>query len=149
MTEDVTAIHVDEFLPHPPARVWRALTDPAEMTGWLMPTDFQPLVGHRFTFKAEPIEATNFSGLIACEVLEVRPEELVSYSWTDAAAPEATNWTVTWTLRPEGKGTRLFLAHTGFDPDDPIQQLSRTIMNGGWRSHIFRRLVEELAAAPA
>jgi DNA-binding transcriptional ArsR family regulator len=31
----------------------------------------------------------------------------------------------------EGRGTRFFLEHRGFYPDDPIQQMSRTIMSGG------------------
>lgn len=39
-----------------------------------------------------------------------------------------------------GRGTRLFLEHAGFDPDDERQQLSRRIMGGGWRSHAKRAL---------
>uniref|UniRef100_UPI000309347F hypothetical protein n=1 Tax=Conexibacter woesei TaxID=191495 RepID=UPI000309347F len=41
---------------------------------------------------------------------------------------------------PEGHGTRLFIEHAGFDPDDAHQQLARTIMGGGWRSGVLRRL---------
>jgi uncharacterized protein YndB with AHSA1/START domain len=149
MTDDLTFVQVDEFLPHPPSRVWQALTDPVMLGDWLMPNDFQLVVGHRFTFRSEPIEAVGFSGVTTCEVLEVRPEELISYSWADAAKPEATDWRVTWTLRAEGKGTRLFLEHRGFDPDDPTQQLSRTMMGGGWRNHVLRRMAEYLAEAHA
>jgi uncharacterized protein YndB with AHSA1/START domain len=145
LTEDPTVIAVDEFLPHPPARVWAALTDPESLTAWLMTTDFKPLVGHRFEFRTDPIEATNFSGVIACEVLELRTEELLSYSWADAGNPAGLDSVVTWTLRPEGTGTRLFVEHRGFDPDDEQQQLARTIMSGGWRTHVFRRLDEFLA----
>lgn len=146
MTEDLTVIKVDEFLPQSPSRVWQALTDPELMKDWLMPNDFKPVVGHRFSFTTEPIEATNFSGSIACQVLEIRPEELISYSWTDPENPAGSDWVITWTLRPEGRGTRLFLEHSGFDPDDATQQLSRKIMNGGWRSRIVPRLAEVLAA---
>jgi uncharacterized protein YndB with AHSA1/START domain len=145
VTEDLTVVHVDEFLPHPPGRVWRALVDPEMLSAWFMPTDFAPHVGHRFTLQAKPVPATNFSGTVRCEVLELHPEELLSYSWADAADPGGLASTVTWRLRPEGRGTRLFLEHRGFDPDDPVQQLSRTIMNGGWRSHVVRRLGEFLA----
>jgi len=59
---DLSVIHVDQFLSHPPERVWRALVDPELLAAWLMPTDFAPVVGHRFTFRASPIEATGFSG---------------------------------------------------------------------------------------
>lgn len=40
--------------PHTPERVWRALTDPKALAAWLMPNDFAPVVGHRFTFRAPP-----------------------------------------------------------------------------------------------
>jgi Activator of Hsp90 ATPase homolog 1-like protein len=40
---------------HPPGRVWRALTDSAALADWLMPNDFLPRVGHRFTFTLEPV----------------------------------------------------------------------------------------------
>jgi uncharacterized protein YndB with AHSA1/START domain len=145
MTEDRTVVHVDEFLPHPPTRVWRALIDPDMLSAWFMPTDFVPRVGHHFTFRTQPIPATRFSGTVQCEVLDVRPEELLRYTWADAQNPDGLTSTVTWTLRAEGRGTRLFVEHRGFDPDDPIQQLSRTIMGGGWRSHVVRRLAEFLA----
>ncbi|WP_219416358.1 SRPBCC family protein [Pseudonocardia nigra] len=145
--EDLTAIHVDQFLPHPPERVWQALVDPDLLSAWFMPTDFAPVVGHRFTFRARPIEAVGFSGVVQCEVLEIREGELVRFSWADPERPDGLDSTVTWTLHPEGRGTRLFLEHRGFDPDDPVQQLSRTIMNGGWRSHVVRRLAEFLGGA--
>jgi hypothetical protein len=35
-------------------------------------------------------------------------------------------------LHPEGTGTRVILRHSGFDPDDAVQQRSRTIMGNGW-----------------
>jgi uncharacterized protein YndB with AHSA1/START domain len=145
---DLSVIHVDQFLTHPPSRVWQALVDPELLGAWLMPTDFAPVVGHRFTFRTSPIEATGFSGLIACEVLDVRPEELLRYSWTDPAQPDGFDSTVTWSLHAEGRGTRLFLEHRGFDPDDPTQQLARKIMDGGWRSHVIRRLERQLAGTP-
>ena len=119
---DRTAIEVDQFLSHPPARVWRALTDPDRLARWLMPNDFAPVVGHRFTLRTDP--RPDFDGIVHCEVLAVEPERL---------------------LRAEGRGTRLLLHHEGFDPDDPLQRRALTIMGGGWRSHIMRALEAELA----
>jgi uncharacterized protein YndB with AHSA1/START domain len=43
-------IEHEETYPHPPERVWQALTDPAELGVWLMPTGFAALAGHKFTF---------------------------------------------------------------------------------------------------
>jgi uncharacterized protein YndB with AHSA1/START domain len=139
----MTAIEVDEFLPHPPARVWRALTDPDRLARWLMDNDFAPVVGHRFTFRTKPVPASGFDGVIHCEVLEVTSEKLLVYRWR--ANP--LNTTVTWRLVAEGTGTRLFLTHTGFDPDDPVQRRTFAILDGGWRSHVFRSLATELAGA--
>ena len=149
--DDATRIEVDQYFPHPPEKVWRALTTPELMAQWLMPNDFEPTVGHRFTFQGQPIEQTGFSGVVACEVLEVVPPVRLQYSWTDANPPEGTavpaDWTITWTLQEEGTGTRLLLEHAGFDLDDPIQQISRKFMSGGWRSHVLRRLGDVLDQA--
>ena len=136
-----TAIRVDEFLPHPPARVWRALTDPDRLARWLMPNDFAPVVGHRFTFRTEPVPGTSFDGVVRCQVLDVLPERLLRISW---ASSNGLDTTVTWRLEPEGAGTRLFLDHEGFDPDRPEDQLARKIMDGGWRSNVLRALRAEL-----
>jgi uncharacterized protein YndB with AHSA1/START domain len=130
---DARTIHVDEFLAHPPARVWRALTDPVLLAKWLMPNDFRAVVGHRFTFLTDPRPNVGFDGLVHCEVLAVEPERLLRISWRGGTL----DTTVTWTLAPEGRGTRLFLEHDGFDPDDPTQQFSRRIMDGGWRSKVM------------
>jgi Activator of Hsp90 ATPase homolog 1-like protein len=35
---------------HPIDRVWAALTSSEALAAWLMPNDFQPVPGHRFTF---------------------------------------------------------------------------------------------------
>ncbi|RIQ11763.1 SRPBCC family protein [Jiangella rhizosphaerae] len=129
-----TEIALDQFYPHPPELVWRALTTPELLARWLMPPDgFEPRVGARFTMTAKPIEAVGFSGTVACEVLELVEPELLSFSWDDAAAAEPSGWVVSFALRPEGRGTRLLFTHRGFDPDSPAAQLSRTIMGNGWR----------------
>jgi uncharacterized protein YndB with AHSA1/START domain len=141
---DPRTIRVDEFLPHPPAHVWRALTDPVLLAKWLMPNDFRPVVGHRFTFLTDPRPNVDFDGVVHCEVLVVEPESLLRISWRGGSLDS----TVTWTLESEGRGTRLFLEHDGFDPDDPTQQFSRQIMGSGWRSHVLAALRAALVDQP-
>ncbi len=46
---------IDREMPHPPEKVWRALTQRPLIEEWLMTNDFQPIVGHRFTFRATPM----------------------------------------------------------------------------------------------
>ncbi|MFC5747664.1 TIGR03086 family metal-binding protein [Actinomadura rugatobispora] len=133
-------ISVDQFLAHPPAKVWRALTEPELLARWLMPGDFRLEVGHRYRMQTRPVPATGFSGTVLAEVLAFEPEKMLRVSWQDAEGGGDTDWTITWTLQPEGRGTRLFLLHEGFDPDNPLHQRSRTIMGGGWRSHVMNAL---------
>ncbi|PWR06013.1 ATPase [Micromonospora acroterricola] len=133
-------IRVDQFLPHPPTKVWRVLTDPDLIARWLMQTDFVPVVGHRFTFRTDP--RPGFDGIVHCEVLDLDPQRLLRWSWRGGSLDTA----VTWTLVAEGRGTRLFLEHSGFDPDDPLQQRTYALLDGGWRSHVWRRLAKVLDA---
>lgn len=140
--DDQRAIRVDQYLQHPPAKVWRALTEPELMARWLMPNDFKLEVGHRFTMEGVPIKQTDFDGTVLCEVLEIEPLRKLKISWGDR---RGTDWTVTWRLEAEGRGTRLFLDHEGFDPADPVEQLSRKIMGGGWRSMVLSNLEKVLA----
>jgi len=65
-------------------------------------------------------------------VLEVRVGEVLVYSWADRQFPDGLDSTVTWTLHPEGTGTRVLLVHRGFDPEDPVSQSLRDVMTEGW-----------------
>ena len=84
---DLTAIRLDEFLPHPPETVWRALVDPDRLAKWLGPNDFKPEVGHRFQIQGQPIPSVGFSGVVQCEVLELRPLELLRLQANSRGAP--------------------------------------------------------------
>jgi uncharacterized protein YndB with AHSA1/START domain len=108
-----------------------------------MPNDFQSRVGHRFTFRTDPVPGAGFNGVIQCEVLALDPLQLLRISWATAGGIDTT---VTWRLAPEGRGTRLFLVHEGFDEADPQQQAVQRILDDRWCSHIARRLEEVLAA---
>ncbi|MFI1394048.1 SRPBCC domain-containing protein [Streptomyces sp. NPDC020681] len=144
--EDLTTIRVDHFLPHSPAKVRRAPTEPELIAQWLMPGDFRLLVGHRYTMTSVPRPNTNFSGAVEAEVLGYETERMLKVRWADAmGGPTSADWTITWTLEPEGRGTRLFLVHEGFDPDDPAQLMAHKIMGGGWRSQVLVALQETLA----
>ncbi|MGW4243209.1 SRPBCC family protein [Nocardia sp. NPDC004722] len=146
MTDDVTKIELDHFYPHPPQKVWRALTTPELMGQWMMrPIGFEPVVGNVFEMKTQPMPGQNFSGEIRGTVLEVVAPELLSISWSDANAERESGWVISWALRPEGKGTRILFSHTGFDPEDAVMQRARTIMGGGWKGMLDK--LEAVVAA--
>jgi hypothetical protein len=91
-----------------------------------------------------PLPNSDFSGTVDVEVLAYETERMLRVRWTDADPANSADWTITWTVEHEGRGTRLFLVHEGFDPDDPAQMMARRIMGGGWRSHVMRSLGQTL-----
>src|ERR1700744_1461839 len=99
---------VERELPHPPEKVWRALTQKPLIDEWLMTNDFQPVVGHRFSFRAAPVPG--WSGIIECEVLVVEPHARLPYSW----GPMGTQSVVAWTLTAIESGTHLRMEQSGF-----------------------------------
>lgn len=120
------------FYPHSPEDVWLALTNPQALAEWLMPNNFEPLVGRRFHFHVDPLPG-QWSGINECEVLEVDPPRRLSYTWVcglkDHGKPLPPAMTVTWTLTPESGGTRLVLEQTGLEHQSFWLRFS---MNMGW-----------------
>lgn len=121
-------IQLTQFIPHPPAAVWAALTDPALLARWWAPGDVRPVVGHRFT-----LDMGDW-GEQPCEVIAVEEERLLAYSF----APGTLNTTITWRLQAEGQGTRLSLEHRGFDLDSPLGKAAFQGMGGGWPKVLSR-----------
>src|SRR5258707_3615183 len=76
-------------MPHPPEKIWRALTQGPLIEEWLMKNDFQPVAGHRFNLRATPMPRWN--GVTHCEVLVVEPNQRPSYS-SNASGAEAAGW---------------------------------------------------------
>src|SRR3979490_914551 len=99
-TETLSVV-VERELPHPPEKIWRALTQPHLIEEWLMRNDFMPVVGHRFNMRRNPTPDPNM--VVDCEVLVVEPLRTLSYTW---AAFDLVG-IVTWTLTPTDKGTHL------------------------------------------
>lgn len=105
---------LERELPHPPEKVWRALTQQPLIEDWLMANDFEPKVGHRFTLKAPASQYWN--GVTVCEVLVVEPCTRLSYSWnaTGEEAARGPRTVVDWTLEPKTGGTLVRLEQSGF-----------------------------------
>jgi uncharacterized protein YndB with AHSA1/START domain len=133
MTENNT-ITCEKFLPHPPAAVWKALIDPDLHARWWAAGDIKPVAGHRFT-----LDMGTF-GSQPCEVTEVDAQRLLAYRFAEGSL----DTTITWTLHPEGEGTRLVLTHAGFDLDSPIGRQAYDGMGKGW-PHVLSRLDSTLA----
>lgn len=141
---DTKSIVVDRLMPHPPEKVWRALTQSDLIAEWLMKNDFEPRVGHRFNLRASPVPG-RWNGVFDCEVVEVEPKARLAWRQTLSGEEKAggIDTIVAWTLTPEAGGTRLRMEHSGFRPgvDDGIYQS----MQGGW-AHLVGGLERLLAA---
>ena len=105
------SLSLDFDLPHPPQKVWRALTDPALLTEWLLPViDLRLEPGAAFTFRTQPYP--NWDGTVSCRMLEIEPERKLSYTWSVPFLETV----VTFTLTPTPSGTRLSIVQSGFEP---------------------------------
>ena len=96
----------EAFYPHPPEKVWQALTDPSAMADWLMTGTFEPRVGFRYELSSKTLRVTG-------EVLESTQPSWLSYTWDDGEAGSPS--VVTWTLEPKDDGTLLRLEHAAIE----------------------------------
>jgi uncharacterized protein YndB with AHSA1/START domain len=106
----------------------------------MFPNDFEPRVGHRFTFRVPANPRMNFDGLVVdCEVLECEPPSRLVFSWT--AGGPVVDTRVSFLLEPEGEGTRLFFEHSGFDLSVPWGMQALKGAEAGWE-----RMLGQLSA---
>jgi uncharacterized protein YndB with AHSA1/START domain len=120
------------FFPHPKETVWEYLTKSELLEQWLMKNDFQPIVGHNFQFRTNPIPSLDFDGICHCQVLEITPFKTLSYSWKGGSGNgEFTlDTVVAWKLVANDKGTQLFLEHSGFGKNEHVNFYPG--MTDGW-----------------
>jgi uncharacterized protein YndB with AHSA1/START domain len=103
-SDDTDTVVVECDLLEPPEKVWRALTEPELVAEWLAPDE----------------DTADERAPIECEVIEVRPNRLVRYSWRDGGAAgdedAGRDSIVTFELaRTAAGGTHLRIIHTAFE----------------------------------
>jgi uncharacterized protein YndB with AHSA1/START domain len=92
-------LRLERRLAHPPEKVWRALTDPAQLASWFPSTVRGELrAGAMIDFDADGDAASTG------EVLVADPPRVLAFTW-DADV-------LRFELRPDGAGTVLALEHT-------------------------------------
>lgn len=117
-TETRTVV-VERDIPHPPEKIWRALTQPHLLSEWLMQTDFAAELGARFEFRGD-------WGSVVGEVKEIEPNRTLAYTWGAFDLGSI----VTWTLTPIETGTRLRMEQSGFKL--PQQKQAFMGATAGW-----------------
>jgi uncharacterized protein YndB with AHSA1/START domain len=126
-TAATRSVIIEREMPYSPEKIWRALTEGGLIQQWLMENDFQPVVGHKFNFRATPVP--NWNGVIDCQVKVVEPNKKLSYSWGTMGMESAVAWTLVAT---EG-GTLVRMEHSGFGAD---QETAYKGANYGWQKFI-------------
>ena len=114
----------------PRERVWRALTDPEELAGWLAPAEIDLQVGGSVVLKFDDGDERG-------TITELRPTEVLAYTWNEGE----TDSLVRFELESEGDGTRLTLRHT-FEGEVDLPSYG-----GGWHHHL-EQLVAQVAGMP-
>jgi uncharacterized protein YndB with AHSA1/START domain len=137
----MATLRFERWYDHPPSRVWEALTEPELLARWLMPNDFSPRIGHRFTFRTQP--APGFDGVVHCEVLEVDPPRRLAYTWRGGPIDTVVRFSLTC----ERGGTRLRMDQTGFR--GLKAWLVSRMLKAGLRTIYARRLPDVLARLAA
>src|ERR1700727_2164827 len=100
-TETTRSVVIERQFAHAPEKLWRALTESPLVAQWLMNNDFEPVVGRKFQFRADPVP--NWNGVIGSEVLVVDPLKQLSYSW----GAFGLGTVVLFTLTPAESGTHV------------------------------------------
>jgi uncharacterized protein YndB with AHSA1/START domain len=124
---DTQSVVIEKTFPHPPEKLWRALTETKLLAQWLMNNDFEPTPHNKFQFRADPVPQWN--GIIDCEVLAIDPPKTLSYTWSSLGLGSV----VLFTLTPVEAGTHLRMEHSGFRSD---QQQAYKGATYGWRNFL-------------
>lgn len=126
-------------LKHAPAKVWRALTDPALLAEWLLPVfNLKLETGAAFTFKTQAFPG--WDGTVSCQFVEIEAQRKLSYTW----GVPGMDTVVTFTLTPTESGTRLHLVQSGFKQE---QKREFGGARQGWKM-MGGKLADVLAGLP-
>jgi uncharacterized protein YndB with AHSA1/START domain len=101
-----------------PEAVWHALTNSASLAEWMYPNDFEPRVGHRFTFRVPPKPQLEDGLTVRCEVLTCDPPSELVFTWV---VGEFLDTRVSYRLEPDGTGTRVLFEHSGFEQEGALE----------------------------
>jgi len=134
------------YFNHPKETVWEYLTKPELLAQWLMKNNFEPVVGHEFQFRTNPIPSLDFDGICHCKVLEIIPFEKLSYSWKGGSGRGdiTLDTLVVWNLTSDDNGTQLLLEHSGFGKGEHLNFFPG--MTDGWIKNV-QKMTDRLNAS--
>ena len=135
-------LRLGRLLPASPGRVFRALTEPADIAQWWGPQLFTTpaieldlRVGGGYRFTMQPPEGDRFH--LSGEFVEISPPSRLAYTFRwDEPTPDDRETVVTLTARAVGEGTELTLRQTGFATAERLE-----LHRGGWTDSLDKLFV--------
>ena len=119
---DVVVARMTRTTAHPPAAVWRALTERDVLAQWLAPGRIDPRLGGPVR-----LDFADSGTVIDSEVSAFEEGRLLEFSWSKPGEPLRP---VRWTLAPEATGSRLTLILRTPPGEDPGRACA------GWEAHL-------------
>lgn len=117
-------IQKEQQFKHPIAKVWKAISEGAEISKWFIKADFEPKVGYNYKFEHD-------NTIISGTVLAANPVHELIYTWVLSGTDVKT--TVKWQLTENESGTLLQLEHSdieNYSGDTAIKMFNQ--YSGGW-----------------
>jgi uncharacterized protein YndB with AHSA1/START domain len=108
---------------HPVERVWRALTDPDELVGWLAEAEVD-LAGGRIVLRWLNSDDQGNQAVMDAKITALDPPRLLEYT----GDPHGR---LRWELEPDGDGTVLTFTAAGTVPPDQA-----ALALAGWHWHL-------------
>lgn len=121
--------------------VWRVMTDPSEVPGWLGCLNYTGAPGSTFHMQPDRAKfaAADVSGATHCDIEEAAAPDRFAFSWYVPGTPKTLV-----TIRLEALGaarTRATLTHSGWQqfPPEMVRAIHQ-MLEGGWKSFVLPNL---------
>ena len=145
-TAEKTSLEITRFINAPPARVYKAWTDPAELQRWFGPEDVRTIkidadvrVGGKYRWDIQKQDGEEWSCLGEYRELVPGKKVVFTWKWDDDETWENHNSVVTVEFSARDGGTEVKLTHEKLPSEE-----SRERHNQGWSS-VFDRLEKFLS----
>lgn len=151
-------IKLKTVLPHPPGKVWAALTQAELLGAWFMKNDIEPKQGHYFTFRMKPQKG--WDGITHCEIIALDPGKHIASTYRGEATGEKAlacagihsetagkltkgiftqlDTVLSFTLEPTCGGTILRMEHSGYKGLKLV--IVSLILQVGWKKQLRKKL---------
>ncbi|MEO9477554.1 MAG: SRPBCC domain-containing protein [Cyclobacteriaceae bacterium] len=129
-------IAIEKTYKQPIDEVWKYITNQTYLAQWLMPGNFEPIVGKSYRFDCPPDE-NECSDFVFGEILDVQAPHTIKFTWNTAQLHNTT--VVTFSLVETNDGVTFKIAHEGFAEQDKIECEKHEM---GWAHH--QNLIEKI-----